>query len=482
MAQRTINDFLQDIYDSEEGPHVAAFFDFDKTIIAGYSAKSFLTEQLKSGGISPRDVVKQLRAAAGFSRGKMNFSAFMAETAGAFRGQAEYVFEEFGEEVYRKKVAGAIYPEARKLLQAHRDMGHTIAIVSSATLYQIEPAARELDIEYIMCTDLEIKDGIFTGEVISPTCFGSGKRYAAEDFCNEMGTHMSDSFFYTDSEDDLPLLEVVGHPRVVNPSKALARVARQRSYPVCKFTGGERPTVSRVARTAGAYATLPMTLAATAPLWALTGNKRDALNAGMSLWSDTVAALTGLTLDVEGEEHLWSHRPCVFIFNHQSSMDPIILLKLLRRDITGIGKKEIARFPIVGPAMKYGDMVFVDRSSTSKAIEQIKPVISAIQDDKLSVCLAPEGTRSRGTKLGKFKKGAFHIAMQAKVPIVPIVIHNASDSLPKGHNIAKPAHIRVTVLPPIKTGRWTANTVSKHVDATRRKYLETLGQVEIDNN
>ena len=147
-------------------------------------------------------------------------------------------------------------------------------------------------------------------------------------------------------------------------------------------------------------------------------------------------------------------------------------------DITGIGKQEIARFPIVGPAMKYADMVFIDRASPGKAIEQIKPVIKAIKEEKLYFCLAPEGTRSRGTKLGRFKKGAFHIAMQAKVPIVPIVIHNASDALPKGHNIAKPAHIKVTVLPPIKTGRWTAKSIAKHANAIRQKYLETLGQTD----
>lgn len=482
MSIRHFDDFLADIYDSEEGPHIAAFFDFDKTLIAGYSAKAFLTEQLKSGGVSPREIAKQLRAAANFRSGKINFSAFMAETAGVFRGQAEYVFEEFGEEVYRKKVAGAIYPEARKLLQAHRDMGHTIAIVSSATIYQIEPAARELDIDYIMCTDLEIEDGIFTGEVISPTCFGKGKRTSAENFCEEFDAEMDDSFFYTDSEDDLPLLEVIGHPRVVNPSRALAKIARDRSYPTCKFSGGERPSLSRVARTVGAYATLPASLAVTAPLWALTGNKRDALNAGIGLWTDTVSALAGLTFEVEGEHHLWSSRPCVFIFNHQSSIDPIILGKLLRRDITGIGKKEIARFPVVGPAMKYADMVFIDRSSTSKAIEQIQPVIKALKEDNLSVCLAPEGTRSNGTKLGRFKTGAFHIARQAKVPIVPIVIHNASDALPKGHNFAKPAHIKVTILPPIKTGRWTAKTVRKHTKATYEKYLEVLGQVPYENS
>jgi len=469
---------LGDIYDAPEGPQIVAMFDFDKTLIEGYSAKSFLTEQIREGQLSPRDLRNQASAVVKFSTGRANFSAFMAETAQAFRGQAEYKFEEFGERVYRKKVAGAIYPEARELLQAHKDMGHTIAIVSSATKYQIEPAARELGIEYILCTDLEIKDGIFTGEVISPTCFGKGKRYAGEDFCEAFDADINESFFYTDSEDDLPLLEVVGHPRVVNPSKKLASVARSRSYPVCNFKSGGRPSLAQVARTAGIYAMLPASMAMTAPLWALTGKKREALNASMGIWTDFSAALAGLELDVVGEEHAWSHRPCVFIFNHQSSMDTVIVGKILRRDITGIGKKEIQRFPVVGAALTYADMVFVDRSSTAKAIDQIRPVIKALKEDELSVVLAPEGTRSRGRTLGKFKKGAFHIAMQAGVPIVPIVIHNAADALPKGQNIARPAKVKVTILPPVKTGRWTVGTLEKNIARVRDMYLDELGQVD----
>lgn len=476
MANRTLDQYIQDIHDAPEGPNIVAMFDFDKTLIAGYSAASFLSEQVKSGKMGPRDLGTQIGAISKFSTGRLNFSGLIAATADAMRGQAEFVFEELGERVYQKKIAGAIYPEARSLLQAHRDMGHTIAIVSSATKYQIEPAARELGIEYILCTDLEVEDGVFTGEVISPTCFGMGKRTAGEDFCEEFDADITDSFFYTDSEDDLPLLEIVGHPRVVNPSKKLASIARNRSFPVCNFQSGGRPTLAQIARTGSIYAMLPTALLMTTPLWAATGNKRTALNASMAIWTEFASALAGLTYDIEGEEHLWSHRPAVFIFNHQSSMDMVIVGKLLGRDITGIGKKEIERFPIVGPALKYADLVFIDRSSSAKAIEQIKPVIDAINEDGLSVCLAPEGTRSRGKKLGPFKKGAFHIAMQAGVPIVPIVIHNASDALPKGQHIAKPAHIKVTVLKPIKTGRWSVKTLDKHVKNVRQKFLDTLGQ------
>lgn len=478
MANRTLDDLIDDIYDAGEGAHIAAFFDFDRTLIAGFSARAFLEEQLRSGQLSPREFGALVSAIVKYSAKRLSFSEFIAATSDVMRGQAEFVFEEFGEHVFRKRVAGAIYPEARALLRAHEEMGHTIAIVSSATKYQIEPAARELDIDYILCTDLEVIDGVFTGDVISPTCFGTGKRTAAEDFSEDLGTEMSESFFYTDSEDDLPLLDVVGHPRVVNPSKALAKIAGQRSWPVCKFASMGRPTMAQIARTGSIYAMLPTTLAMTTPLWALSGDKRAALNASASIWSDYASAAAGLTYDIEGEEHLWSHRPAVFIFNHQSSMDTVIVAKLIKQDFTGIGKKEIANFPVIGPALKYADMVFIDRSSTSKAIDAIQPVIKALKEDGLSVCLAPEGTRSRGTKLGAFKKGAFHIAQQAGVPIVPIVIHNASDALPKGHNIARPAKIKVTVLPPIKTGRWTSRTVAKHAEATRQKYLEVLGQAE----
>ena len=82
--------------------------------------------------------------------------------------------------------------------------------------------------------------------------------------------------------------------------------------------------------------------------------------------------------------------------------------------------------------MQFADVAFVDRKNTQSAIEAMKPVVDAIVDDKVSVVLSPEGTRSVSTKLGAFKKGAFHIAIQAGVPVIPIVIHNALDSLPKG--------------------------------------------------
>ncbi|NNE61946.1 MAG: 1-acyl-sn-glycerol-3-phosphate acyltransferase, partial [Woeseia sp.] len=98
----------------------------------------------------------------------------------------------------------------------------------------------------------------------------------------------------------------------------------------------------------------------------------------------------------------------------------------------------------------------------------------------LSLAIAPEGTRSNSDRLGPFKKGPFHIAMQAGVPIVPIVIHNASDVLPKGGFFVRPTAVHVDVLPPVMTDDWRPETVDQHVAEVRDLYLETLGQAAPD--
>ncbi|MEL7028634.1 MAG: HAD-IB family hydrolase [Pseudomonadota bacterium] len=474
----SLDDIIDDIHDAPDGADVAAFFDFDNTLIAGYSVQAFLREQLASGEMTPREFRIQATAAARFSLGRIGFSGLVAATAKSLRGQAEFKFEEFGERVYRKHVAGAIYPEAREILNAHREKGHTIAIVSSATRYQIEPAARELDIEYILCTELKVEDGVFTGEVIRPTCWGEGKRIAGEAFAEDFGIDMSQSYFYTDSQEDLPLLEAVGRPRPLNPNAKLARIARRHSWPRYKFKSRGRATLGQIARTSAVYGAMPTVVGATLPIWALTGRKRDALNTAFGLWADYSTAIAGIDMEIEGEKNLWAARPAVFIFNHQSSLDGLLIAKLLRRDYTGIGKKELANSPLVGPVFRFADIIFIDRSDTTKAIEAMEPVVKALREDNLSVVLAPEGTRSPARKLGRFKKGAFHIAMQAKAPLVPIVIHNAADSLPKGRMIAKPATIQVTVLPPIDTSKWKADKVDSYVEDVRNLFLETLGQAE----
>jgi putative phosphoserine phosphatase/1-acylglycerol-3-phosphate O-acyltransferase len=475
----SINQLLQSIEDSPEGPQIAAIFDFDGTIIAGYSATAFIREQIKRGDLSPRELVELVRAMSNFGLGNLGFSGMMAVNAQFMRGIEEETYHDVGKQLYTKQIARLIYPESRALVDAHLAKGHTVAIISSATPYQVEPAAADLGIDHVLCTQLEVADGKFTGGVVSPTCFGQGKVDAAESLAEKYDADLDDSFFYSDSTDDLQLLERVGHPKALNPSSKLARVAHDKQWPVARFGSRGRPSVTQFIRSVAATSSLVTSFVAGLPILALTGSRRDSQNFSFSLFADTASALIGMDLSVKGEEHLWSQRPAVFVFNHQSKADIIVIAKLIRQDIAGIGKQEIKKeTPILGMVLELGGVVFIDRADAKSAIHAMSPLVDAMVKEGKSVVLAPEGTRTVSPRMAPFKKGAFHLAMQAGVPMVPIVIHNAGDVAPKGDFVFRSATVEVEVLPPVDTSDWRVETVAEHVREIRNMFARTLGQPE----
>ena len=470
-------DVVAEIERLPDGPEIGALFDFDGTIISGYSAVAFFQEQLKRGHLSPRDFVELVSVMASFGIGILGFPALMLAASQFLRGVREDSYAAFGEEVFKSHIARQVYPETRALIKAHMRKGHTVAIISSATPYQVAPAARDLDIEHVLCTGLRVEDGEFTGAVIRPICFGHGKVIAAERLAKKYKIDLDKSFFYSDSTDDLELLERVGNPRPLNPSGRLRAIAEARGWPARRFASRGRPKPTDWIRTAMVPASLVGSFFAGLPIWALTGSKRDAMNFSLSVFADTASALIGLNLKIDGEHHLWSHRPAVFIFNHQSNVDMVIIARLLRRDISGVGKKEIRNMPLIGRVLEFSGVVLIDREDTEKAIQTMKSLVDTMMVEGKSVCMSPEGTRSVTPKLAPFKKGAFHLAMQAGVPIVPIVIHNSSDIMPKGEMIYRPATVQVEVLPPIPTDSWSVETIEQHVEEVRDLYLTALGQI-----
>jgi putative phosphoserine phosphatase/1-acylglycerol-3-phosphate O-acyltransferase len=176
---------------------------------------------------------------------------------------------------------------------------------------------------------------------------------------------------------------------------------------------------------------------------------------------------------VTGEAHLWEQRPAVFIFNHQSGVDVLLLCRLLRRDIVGVAKQEIRRNPIFGPAFALAGVVFIDRFDHQRAVAALAPAVETLRRG-VSIVLAPEGTRSATPRLGRFKMGAFHLAMAAGVPIVPIVFRNALDALPKHAVVVRPTTIEVVVHPPISTIGWTAARLDDEIAAIHELYARTL--------
>jgi putative phosphoserine phosphatase/1-acylglycerol-3-phosphate O-acyltransferase len=474
-----LSTLLQNIASAEQGPKTCAIFDFDGTIISGYSATAFLKDQIARGEISPADLVQLTQAATRFGLGSLGFSALMTVHAQYLAGRSESEYIANSERLFRRAIAKLIYPEARQLIEAHRAAGHSIAIISSATPYQVMPAAKDLEIEDVYATDLEVVDGQFTGGVIKPTCFGVGKVDAAERFAEKRDSSLENCFFYSDSTDDIELLEAASRPVVLNGSRELRVIARDKGWSIADFSSRGNTSTSQVVRSLAATGSLVGSFMMGLPLYALSGSSRDSVNFSISLFADTASALIGLDLDVRGREHLWKRRPAIFMFNHQSNADMLIMASLVRRDIVGVGKRELKNLPVIGPLMGASGVVFIDRSDRKAAIETMKPLVHAMQEEGKSLVIAPEGTRAPTRKLGAFKKGGFHVAIQSGIPIVPVVIHNSGDISPKGDRIFRSGTVQVDVLPALDTTSWSIQTIDEHVASVRNLFLHTLGQPEL---
>lgn len=469
-------ELTREIEESEEGPEVAAFFDLDRTLIQGFSALSFVADGARRGQYGPLDLAELGMAATSFQLGTIGFSAFLSGTARVMRGVKEEEFQQIGRRVFEESLGSRIHPEARAIVDAHKRRGHTVAVVSSATRFQVEPVAEELGIGHVLASQLEVRDGVLTGEIVSPSCYGVGKATAARKLAAAIGIDLDfeRSWFYTDSDEDLPLLEIVGNPRPTNPNANLAKIAARRGWPAMQFTHRGRPGVAEVVRTGLAAGSLVPSLILGLPAAYLTGDWQRAVNIAASTWGELATALAGVEVRVTGEEHLWSRRPAVFIFNHQSGLDMLLICKLLRRDFVGIGKKELESNPILGPIMSFAGTVFVDRMNHEKAIQALGPAIEALRHG-MSLAIAPEGTRTTSPHPTRFKKGAFYMAMEAGVPIVPIVLHNTLDALPKHWYFIRPTTIDVDVLPPIDTTGWTRDDLDARIDEIHQAYVDVLG-------
>jgi len=226
-------------------------------------------------------------------------------------------------------------------------------------------------------------------------------------------------------------------------------------------------------RTLAALAVIPLGLARGLGVWLATGDRRRAVDRTIDVWGRWGIAAAGIQLDVRGAERLVAPRPAVYLLNHQSGVDPILLCALLRGGFTAVAKQEIRKNPLLGPAFAFAGVAFVDRADRRQALRALAPAVDALRGG-LSLAVAPEGTRSPGAAVGRFKKGAFRIAMEAGVPIVPICLHDAGNVLPRGAWLMRSATVHVTVLEPVSTQAWKLETLDEEIERIRECYERAL--------
>lgn len=466
-------DLLEEVERAPRGPKVGAFFDFDGTLIDGYSARVFYEEQIRHFALSAEEIVRSLAAWLEMAVRGSDVSKLMKVAVANWAGHREEEVRDLWERLFVKRIAGLVYPEARDLVKAHRKAGHTVVLASSATRYQLDALARDLQVEDVLCSPVEVVRGYFTGFVNGEVVWGEAKARAVEEFAARRKVDLNRSFAYANGDEDVPFLETVGNPRALNPQRRLAQTARELGWPASQLPGRGRPGVGDVVRTGAALAGLGVAGGVGVTVGLLARDRRQGANVAAAIGPDLALALAGVKLNVTGEEHLWSHRPAVFIFNHQSSLDVALVGALVRRDLTGVAKQEAARDPRFAPIGYVVDIVYVDRSNSRQARAALRPAVQRLRDGT-SIAIAPEGTRSPTQRLGKFKKGAFHLAMQAGVPLVPIVIRNAGDLMWRGSLVIRPGTVDVTILEPIPTEGWSAGSIGARAEEIRERFVHTL--------
>jgi len=459
---------------SPAGPAVGAFFDFDGTVIDGYSARDFYRHRLRSFSIGPLEAAQTLMLGLRGVTSEEDFERFVALGFAAWAGRSEDELTELGERLFAQQIAGRLFPEAWELIQAHKRMGHTLVLASSASRFQVEPAARATGIEHVLCTPVEITaDGILTGRAAGPTLWRAGKADAVRSFAQANDVDLGSSYAYSNGDEDVPFLSTVGHPRAVNPGRHLLAHAREEDWPVLTFAGRGRPGAAQVARTAAAYGGMFTAMATGVAFGVLNRSHRVGLDTTTALIGELGLSLAGVQLRVRGEQNLWDRRPAVFLFNHQSQLDMAILCKLLRDGFTAVAKKELANDPVFGLAFRLAGVAFVDRGGHGDARQALEPAVQRLRDG-ISVLIAPEGTRSVTPALGEFKKGAFHMAMQAGVPVVPIVIRNAGEMMWRDAVTIRPGCVDVVVHPAIDVSSWKTGELTERVAEVRQLYIDTL--------
>lgn len=210
----------------------AAFFDIDHTLIAADSGVLFVRYLIDRGIMRWRDLLAPAYYTALYRLNWLDVNAVYRRYQHWARGRSHAEMAELCAQWYAARVRPAIYPQMASTVADHRRAGHVVALLSSGTAYVAEPLARDLGIEHLLVNRLIVEDGCFTGEAVQPLCWGAGKTHWARQFASQHGIDLRQSYFYTDAIADLPTLELVGYPRVVNPDRLLRRHARRHGWPI----------------------------------------------------------------------------------------------------------------------------------------------------------------------------------------------------------------------------------------------------------
>jgi 1-acyl-sn-glycerol-3-phosphate acyltransferase len=196
-----------------------------------------------------------------------------------------------------------------------------------------------------------------------------------------------------------------------------------------------------------------------------------------NIWARILLILSNTKVKVIGIENILAGRPQIFMANHQSDFDILIVLSQIPGQFRWIVKKELFNIPIFGTAMRNAGYIEIDRQNHERAIISVDEAARKIREGK-SVMSFPEGTRSREGSIKPFKKGMFHLAIKSGVPIVPISIIGSNDIMPKRSLHIKPGKVTMVIDKPIDVNEYTIENRHELIDRVRNVIIRNYKEYE----
>jgi HAD superfamily hydrolase (TIGR01490 family) len=213
---------------------VAAFFDMDETLLCVETGMSWVRFLYGRGELSWQMVAKAVYWSTLYKLAVLDMETVFTRLVEDLRGDPEAEMIAKCEIWYRQHVEPEIAPAARVAVEHHRRAGHLVVLATGSTQYAARPVARGVGIDHVLSSVLEVDGGAFTGRARA-LCFGHHKVTLAEAWAREHGVDLAQSYFYSDSYNDRPMLERVGTAIAVHPDARLRRLARQRGWPVQRW-------------------------------------------------------------------------------------------------------------------------------------------------------------------------------------------------------------------------------------------------------
>ena len=426
----------------------AAFFDLDRTLLKGASGPVITEALQRVGVISERNVPGQdllfkLFDLIGENRPSMMLTRQMARFS---EGWVRARVQEAGE-IAGDILVESVAPFAKPLIDEHKEAGRPLVMATTSPYDLVKPLAERLGFTDVIATRYgEAADGTYDGSILGPFVWGPGKLEAVQAWANEHGIDVAESYAYSDSFYDAPLLGAVKFPMVVNPDPRMRFLAVLRRWPVRYLD-----VPSGVPKLFGVE-----------PQQVIQAFSRPEL-------------VPYARFQISGTDNIPTEGGAIVVANHRSYFDPAavnMVLAQVPRPGRFLGKKEVFDAPVVGQLASALGGIRVDRGTGSD--EPLRAAAEAIEAGEI-VTVMPQGTIPRGPAFFdpelKGRWGAAKLAAMTKAPVIPVGLWGTEEIWPRSArlpnllNITDPPLVTATVGPPVELKYRSADADTKRIMA-----------------